>query len=138
MGSQRVTHLLREAVDALLRLRNHLTANSQFLGRLRGVGGDGDGFLETTRTAIRVVSNGDVTGLPRLNRSLGPSRSGATARSAHVGQYQRSHSFVFESENSGYSAVSFVYFTKVVVCFFECDNRLLSEQQSADSQQCSS
>ena len=91
-------------------------------------------------SAIRaaVVSNGDVTGLPGLNRSLGPSRSGATARSAHVGQYQRSHSFVFESENSGYSAVSFVYFTKVVVCFFECDNRLLSEQQSTDSQQCSS
>ena len=67
-----VAYCLRVFVHRLGLFGDHLTLDEHFLGCLRGVGGDGHGLLETSRTAIGIIGHGDLAALTRLYRLFGP------------------------------------------------------------------
>ena len=77
-------HLNRVFLGRVGRLRNHFAFDVESNGRYSSVASNRNSLLETTRTTIRVVGNGDLSGSTWLDRFACPLRSGATATSLNI------------------------------------------------------
>ena len=117
----KLTHLDGICSAWVSRLRYNLAFDIQFGSRFSSVAGDCDGLLEATRTTVRIVCHSDLSVSPWLDRFASPLRSGATATSAYIAEYERYHTLVLKLEDSGYSAICLVDLSEVVGGLFECD-----------------